>query len=246
MKSPLIGLYNCIPEGSIRHWLRLLVVKAGKDLPRRAMVNRGDCVLQVGTPSVEVIHHYLEIVGDKGRVIVLEPETQNFVRLSTDPIISKAQNVSLLQRAAWNKKEILALTVAKHDWDHKISVPSVVHDNDLVENNYTNTEEVQADTIDNILDDLGVKHVDYAEIHVNGAEVEVLRGMTKALDYTTRLHVKGHAVMKESGEPINKQIDQMLRERGFRTIICASTKARSKAVESVWRIRAGDVYGSRK
>lgn len=245
LKSLAIGLYGLIPEGRFRHVVRLLTIRAGMTLPRRVLVNRGDCVLQVGTPSPETICHYLELVGLTGRVIVVEPEENNFNRLAADPVIARAQNATLVRRAAWSRRECLALTVSKSEVDHKVEVPDIVHDNDYVPDNYVGTQMVQADTVDNILDELGLDRVDYAEIHVNGAELEVLRGMTKALLRTARLHVKGHAVRKGTGEPINLKISWLLHERGFRTAICARSKARDDAVAQGWTYRAGDVYAAR-
>ena len=245
LKSLAIGFYGLIPEGRFRHILRVLAIRAGTTLPRCALVNRGDCVLQVGTPSPETICHYLEMVGPAGKVIVVEPEENNFNRLAADSVIAQAQNATLLRRAAWSQRECLALTVSKSEVDHKVEVPDIVHDNDYVHDNYVGTQMVQADTVDNMLDELGIERVDYAEIHVNGAELEVLRGMTKALPRTARLHVKGHAIRKETGEPINQQISVLLKEKGFRTAIPRASKARDDAVAQGWTYRAGDVYAAR-
>jgi FkbM family methyltransferase len=244
-QSVLVGLYVLIPEGQLKHLLRLLAFRVNKGLPRGALVNRGDCVLQVGTPSPETIQYYMEMVGPTGRVIVVEPEKANYNRLTSDPVIAGAQGVTVLRRAAWSCREQMTLTVSKSEVDHKLEVSGIVHDNDYVPDNYCGTQTVQADTIDNILHELEVDRVDYAEIHVNGAEVEVLRGMTHALDRTKRLHVKGHALLQETGQPINRQISRMLRERGFRTFIGPRSKARDDAVAHGWRSRSGDVYASR-
>lgn len=244
-RSLAIQLYGFVPEGRMRHVLRGLALHAGLTLPRRALVNRGDCVLQVGTPSPETVRYYLELVGPTGRVIVVEPEEANFCRLAADPVIAAAPNATLLRRAAWSRQERLALTVSRSAVDHKVEVPGIVHDNDYVQDNYCGTQLVQADTVDNILDELAVPRVDYAEIHVNGAELEVLEGMHRALPRTLRLHVKGHALLKDTGEPINRQISRVLRERGFRTVVGARTKARDEAVARSWAYRAGDVYAAR-
>lgn len=245
LSSLTIRIYDRVPEGRIRHWLRTLMGRVTGKIPRRGLVNLGDYVLQVGTPSPATIHHYLDIVGPEGRVIVVEPEDENFARLSADPIITDAANVTLLQRAAWCRREHLSFTVSKSKYDHKIAVPDVSHDNDYVPDNYRECVLVQADTVDNMLAELGITRVDYAEIHVNGAEVEVLHGMAESLGFTARLHVKGHALVKETGEPINKQISALLHKRGFRTVICARTKARDDAATSGWRTRAGDVYAAK-
>ena len=240
------GLFGRFPEGRLKHAIRVAPLGFFSSLPRRAFINTGDLVLQVGAASPLTVHYVLDIVGPFGSVIVIEPERDNIHRLTSDARIAAASNITIVEKAAWRCRELLSFTVSKSSYDHKIEIPGIVHDNDYVEGNYCGTQSVQADTVDNILEELDVRHVNYAEIHVNGAELEVLRGMTNSLDFVDRIHLKGHSLDTTSNEPINKSLVDFLKNRNFVTKIAASSVARSEANEAAsWDRRAGDVYGAR-
>jgi hypothetical protein len=57
--------------------------------------------------------------------------------------------------------------------------------------------DMEVDTIDNIMDDLHVRHLEFIEIAVNGAEMYILQGMEQMLPATQRVYVKGHATSKD-------------------------------------------------
>ena len=104
-------------------------------------------------------------------------------------------------------------------------------------------EEIDVDTVDNILDDLQCPHVDFVEIMVNGAELEVLKGMDRILQDCLRLRIKGHAKEQTSGEDIGARIVALLKSNGLRTTRARPTAPRSEATS--WGARAGDVYAAR-
>lgn len=246
MKPVLFGLYSGFPEGKLKHWMRTASLSIWSALPRRAFVNEGDCVIQVGTPDPEMVRYTMSIVGPKGRVLVMEPVEENFRRICADETIANAENVTIVQRAAWSRREELSFTVSKSKFDGKIAVDDVVHDNDYVEDNYVDSQTVQADTLDNIFEEFDIDHADYVEMHINGAELEALKGMKSSIARVSRIHLKGHAIMSDTGDPINKPIAEHLRQCGFKTKIAARSKARTEAAEAAdWSWRAGDVYGAR-
>jgi len=246
-KKNLLAWFSKLAEGPVKRGLRATAMSIWPVIPKRFLINWGDNVLQVGTPSPETIRHYLEIVGPGGRIVVVEPEESNYRRLSDDPVLAAAANVTIVQRAAWSERGMLELVVSKSAVDHKIAVPGIVHDNDLVPDNYRGVQSVLADTVDGILNELNVPHIDYAEIHVNGAEIEVLRGMSHSLENTSRLHIKGHARFEETGEAINERIVEFLNARGFTSKIGVCTKAREEAAGTAsWHSRAGDVLAVRR
>jgi FkbM family methyltransferase len=174
---------------------------------------------------------------------VVEPERHNFQQLADDEVLRGAPNLHLVKKAAWSSKARMDLIVSQDPADHKIEVSDISHDNDFVPGNYVGTESVDADTVDNIAADFEMPVPDFVEIHVNGAELEVLKGMPRTLANTKRIHVKGHAIETETKQPINVHVEKILNENGFRTIVARPSAARDEATD--WGKRAGDVYGAR-
>ena len=238
-----IKTYGMIPEGRVKHMLRGAASRINGELSKRYYVNSGDVAVQVGTPSVGTVRYLIDLVGPQGHVVVIEPEAANFRRLSEDPVIAGGQNVTLLNKGAWSSRGKLLLTVSKEEADHKIAVEGVIHDNDLVPGNYVGTQEIEVDTVDNMLEEVNCSKVDFVEIMVNGAELEVLKGMPRVCQQRVRLRIKAHAKLAESGEDIGQQIFDLLETRGFRTVRARQTAARKEAVG--WGGRAGDIYAAR-
>ena len=73
--------------------------------------------------------------------------------------------------------------------------------------------EVEVDTLDNILGELGIKKVDFIKMNIEGAEVEVLKGMEEVLKNDVRLAIAAHHSV--NGKPTDETIELQLKQRGF-------------------------------
>lgn len=112
-------------------------------------------------------------MGNKGRVISIEAEPENFEVLKRNIELNKLVNVSAINAACWNEEGELDLytapsskTSGSHSVKEKISPHSV---------------KVKSVKLDNILDSMGIKKVNFIKIDVEGAEVEVLEGAEKII-----------------------------------------------------------------
>lgn len=238
----LHSLWSLLPEGHVKHFIRSIILSRESHPNRRLFINRGDTVFQVGATNSSLIEWTVSIIGSDGKIVVIEPEERNFARITSSSLLSKDPRVTLLNRAAWSRREHLMLTVSDNPVDNKIAIDNVLHDNDFVPNNYVREQATQADMIDNIADELGINSIDFAEIHVNGAELEVLKGMVKMLPATCRLHIKAHALIGDERTPLNQPIREFLETRGYKTVITVSSEARQEAVDAGWAERSGDLY----
>ena len=182
-----------------------------------------------------------EIVGENGHVIVIEQEKGNLEKLNREiKELSLRNQVTVVPKGAYSEKSKQILKVSPHPADHKIEIEEIEHDNDLRPENYQSIQEIYIDTLDNILRELAVDKVDFIKIAVNGAEIEVLKGMAETLDRVQRLWIKGHAKLR--GQLINRVIVSMLRDKGFNVkIIGGGETPISKNF-----VRAGDVYAYKK
>ena len=135
--------------------------------------------------------------------------------------------------------------LAKRDEDHRIENTDIVIDNDLREKQesgaYRDCITVEASTIDLMMREAGVDRIDYIEITVNGAELDVIKGMEEIMPRTSIIFAKGHVRDQVTGQPLNRSITDHLRRHGFETAITIS----SKSVVKEWGLRDGDVYAWR-
>jgi FkbM family methyltransferase len=227
------------PEGRLKERLRRLGLRFFKRFPIELTLCKGETIVQVGaTPRGEVLK-MARIVGERGRIIVIEPEPANVEGLRKTLEKNSLKNITIIPKGAWSEKGKQRLLLSPRPGDHKIEISGVLHDNDLRPENYQSFAEIEVDTVDNILRALSIGHVDYVKITINGAELEVLKGMEETLRGDLRLWVKGHAL--KDGQPLHKAIASFLKERGFSVQI---TKGEGAPISKDF-VRKGDIYATR-
>jgi FkbM family methyltransferase len=230
-----------IPEGYHKASFRLWAFRRIQGISWPYLLNRGDTATIVGTPFPDKIETMSKCVGSAGRVILIEPEPQNLERHYFHIARRGLKNVTIVPKAAFDNRGKAKFLIAPQPADHRIVIPGIEHDNDYrAANYYIDEVDVDVDTIDNIMDQLGVRRVDFIEIAVNGAEMHILRGMKQMLSATHRLYVKGHARHRESKRPINQDILAFLEVRGFHTWLTPGSE--SVAIIARWGKREGDVF----
>lgn len=232
--------WDFFPEGIMKDLVRDLWVKFANSAPNEIAIRRGDTVTLVGAPPGGEYLRMAKIVGENGHVIVIEPEKGNLEKLNREiEEMSLRNKVTVVPKGAYSEKGKQILKGSPHPLDHKIEIEGVEHDNDLRPENYQFIQEIYVDTLDNILRELAVDKVDFIKIAVNGAELEVLKGMAETLNRVSRLWIKGHAKLR--GQPINRVIVSMLRDKGFNAKIIEG----GDAPISKDFVRTGDVYAER-
>jgi FkbM family methyltransferase len=227
------------PEGRLKERLRRLGLRFFKRFPIELTLRKGETIVQIGAQPGGELLRLAQIVGERGRVIAIEPEPANVEGLRKTLEKNSVKNVIIIPKGAWSGKGKQRLLLSPHPGDHKITVPGVLHDNDLKPENYQSFAEIEVDTVDNILRTLGINRVDYVKITINGAELEVLKGMEETLRGDLRLWVKGHALKDD--QPLHKAIASFLKERGFYVQIA---KGEGTPVSKDF-VRKGDIYATR-
>jgi FkbM family methyltransferase len=130
----------------------------------------GQIVLDVGAHVGAYTLRAAKMVGDRGRVIALEPTPATYRMLLQNVQLNNADNVTVVNVAAWNQASELKLYHAYHP-----GLYSVKTDRDQ------GYDIVKAKPIAEILRTLGFNHVDWVKIDTEGAEREVLEGMLEML-----------------------------------------------------------------
>jgi len=140
----------------------------------------GDVFIDVGAHVGKYTLQVAKIVEDKGLVIAIEPHPGNYRALLKGIQLNGFRNVVAFNVAAWDRDCKLKLFIHEAAVFHSSKID--------VGLGYV---EVEARTIDQVIAELSLRHVDWIKIDVEDAEIEVLKGLKKTLaKYTPRLIVE--------------------------------------------------------
>jgi FkbM family methyltransferase len=142
----------------------------------------GDVYLDVGAGGRDIISTFKQrFSGIKIKIIAIEPNPKE-----ASVIRESNPEITVVQKGAWNKKSKAVLSLP----DTNSGYLGAVSEN---KNSGTGTVcfNIEVDTLDNILTDLGISDVDFVKIDTEGAEPQVLLGFTK-YKKGTKFHIEFH------------------------------------------------------
>jgi FkbM family methyltransferase len=139
--------------------------------------NEGDTVIDVGAHIGLYTLIAAKRVGSSGKVIAIEPDPDNFKILKKNILLNQLSNVEALECAVYSTKEKLKLFLPELEQGRTI-FNTVMQDRAGTSNNFL---EVEANTLDNILNENNIQRVNWIKIDVEGAELEVLKGAVDTL-----------------------------------------------------------------
>ena len=131
---------------------------------------KGDVVAEMGAYMGYYTLYLSQLVGEKGRIIAIEPMPDNLEFLKNNIEKNNIKNVTIVPKGVWN--EAGELTFYKNKDDNQSGSL-------LLKNNNKDKIEIPVDSLDNILDKARVNDVDFMIIQLNGVEYEALQGLTK-------------------------------------------------------------------
>ena len=235
--------FRGLKEGGFKTSLRKTILTMQHSLPTEFVVNKGDVVVQVGTPRPRTMRRFLRAIGPAGKLIIVEAMPENQDRLAAAISEGGITNVLLLRGAASNQNGIGELLISPYQGDHKIDVENVVMDNEFKPgNDYKERVSVKFFKLDDELPRNGIHKIGYISITVNGAEAEVLRGASELLkkcDHGTRVYAKGHALDADKN-PIHLLTQSIMISNGYETKITRGEPSSTR--NTAWLWRAGDLY----
>lgn len=168
------------------------------------VAEEGEIVVDVGAYIGSYTIRASRLVGNTGKVIAIEAEPSNFDALLFNLRLNQADNVIPLNLAAWDKETVLDLRISKHSAAHSLVWAYLPKDS-------SQSIKVKARHLDQILENLGIEEVDWVKMDVEGAEVELLRGMEKIISKSPNLKILIEAHMDETKE----ECLPILRKNGF-------------------------------
>jgi len=160
-------------------WLKELIKEIYEDrvYERSFRVEEGDVVVDVGANVGVFTLKARKQTGRHGKVIAIEPEKRNYMRLCRNIWVNRFSNVFPVNVAVTDFDGTADLYVKDASVEHTLlPTTSLSYDTHTVM-----TRKVQARTLPSVLRELGVNRVDFLKVDAEGAELEVLRGSEKLL-----------------------------------------------------------------
>jgi FkbM family methyltransferase len=159
-------LFHCIDSESIY----ILQPEFEDWMWKYLKIPKGGVFIDVGAHIGKYTIQVAKILGGSGLVIAIEPHPGNYKHLVENIKLNDLRNVIALNVAAWSEECELKLFVGDMHGHHS-----------LMKNFGRGFFVVHAKPLDKVLEELGISRVDFVKIDVEGAELEVLKGMSITL-----------------------------------------------------------------
>ena len=175
-----------------------------EDLLELFVPNQGDTVIDLGAHAGRYSIISSIKVGNKGKVIAIEPDPQTFLLLKRNLALNKLSNVMTLNCAVYSANQKVKLYVSGNSFGTSLFHSVIPARGQYVER-FT---EVQAYTLDYLLNSNGIVAGDirWIKIDVEGAEYQVLKGsidtLSNSRDLTILIEIHNFAKETNQYEPI--------------------------------------------
>jgi FkbM family methyltransferase len=188
----------------------LCYVYVTRDYERYYQLAEGDCVIDAGANIGTFTVRAAQAVGEKGKVIAIEPEARNLEFLRRNIAANNLRNVLVIPKGVWGAKGKLRLNISWNQTGHSVFRGTVYGTDKSKE-----YEEVEVDSIDGILAELGIEKVDFVKMDIEGAEVEAIKGMENILkNGNVKLAMEYTHIV--DGQTTDTVVIPWLKSRGFK------------------------------
>jgi FkbM family methyltransferase len=147
----------------------------------------GDTVFDIGAGIGAGALLFSRLVGDRGRVVSIEPHPRTYERLAALCNANRLANVTPLQVAAWDSDGDVLIS----DIDHYLQNTVLGPDGGGIG--------VPARRIDSIADDLGITSIDLLTMNIEGAERLAIGGLDGIIGATRHVCISCHDFLADNG-----------------------------------------------
>ncbi len=142
----------------------------------KEFIKDGDYILDCGA-NIGVFSLYAAYLNENGKIYAIEPvkETADIMQRFFD--FFEVKNVKIIRKAVGDEKKRAFINI----YPHKISALSGSAIATLLDVNYGKKEEIEVDTIDNIVKEEKIERVDFIKMDIEGYERYALKGAIETI-----------------------------------------------------------------
>ena len=172
---------------------------------RNCRLQEGDTIIDVGASWGFNTVDFSRKVGDKGKVVAIEPNKRSVSTLRKNLELNGCNNVMVVEKGAWSRKGRLKFNISESPGRSSLVT---------AEGRVIKTTEVEVDTLDNILEELGIGEATLIKMDIAGAEIEALKGMDRILSKDgVKLAIASYHTV--DSKPTHKTLIPMMEKKGF-------------------------------
>jgi FkbM family methyltransferase len=169
----------------------IVMTRHEDDIIERFLPKQGDIVVDIGAHMGRYTIIGAKRVGAQGKVVAIEAHPGNFEMLNRNIKLNQLTNVIPLNYAVYSKETKIKLYLPEVESGYTI-YNTIMSNRARTEDKFV---EVNANTLDYILQSKGITDVNWIKIDVEGAEFEVLKGasnvLSKSKDIALLIEVHG-------------------------------------------------------
>jgi FkbM family methyltransferase len=140
-------------------------------------IKKNDFVVDGGAYVGAFSIYAAKIVGDGGKVIAFEPDAKNYKLLLKNIKLNKSKNIIPINKGLWRNSTTLRFRSSSGE------ASSLIFDEN--QNGHINQDgniiDVEVTSLDDELELLNIKKVDFIKMDIEGAEVEAVKGAKRLL-----------------------------------------------------------------
>lgn len=160
----------------------------------KEFVKPGDIVLDIGANMGYYSLWMSKFTGIKGLVIAFEPDNNNFINLEKNIILNNLGNQIVAEKKAVNDESVvISFTINLDGENHIASL------------NNSQSHRIDSIKLDDYFAEKNIKRIAYLKVDVEGFELNVLKGCSKALRNKTvdLIQLEINETIKNSGAVVN-------------------------------------------
>ena len=191
------------------------------------MVSSGDTCILAGVFYTETVLDYSRAVGPDGKVVIVEANPENILRLSS---AVDAPNVVFINNAVWNTEgEMPFIASDGHEQGYNrlddIALQKFPYHMDPEPKTLT----VDTATLDNIAKRVGADAISHINLTINGAELQALDGIGEIMAASNDLRIY---INSEDPDPAQAVIQKLI-AMGFRVYTSRLITTHNKSIRLI-------------
>ncbi len=147
-------------------------------------LSAGDVVVDIGSGVGQEVMPFARVIGPSGKLVAIEAHPGTFRLLQHNVARNHLDNVIAVNAAVTDKPGSVRIAGEVGGLENRVGEVGV---------------EVRATTVDDLMRVLGIEHIDFLKMNIEGAEREAIVGMESAITRTASLCIACHDFLAERG-----------------------------------------------